>query len=263
MIKNILVADDERATAVFVSRLLEKEGYKVITAADGLEALKLIQSRPVDLLITDVVMPGMDGVDLYMELKNNPDTEALPVIIVTDKEVFQESFAALGVELYCPKPFNITDLIAKIKRVESSASEKRRYNKVLVVGPEKDFLEMIRGELQQHNCITSVVDNVIEIGLRCFLINPRVILIDLHMKDYATTKEIIRSIRSYTFFKYASIVLYSKLSHEEVLRGSSLENVDLEVSECLTAGANKYIGHISAKSLSHLVVQLEEFGLGR
>lgn len=258
MIKHVVVADDERSNALMLARLLEKEGYTVTTAVNGLEALKIINSQPTDLLVTDVVMPEMDGVDLYMRLKESPDTAHIPIIIVTDKEVFQESFAALGVELYSPKPFNFPDLLMKIRKVDSQAIEQKKYHKVVVIGPHRDVLDKMRLELQSRNCIVATVDNVIEIGLRCFLVNPSIILIDLHSRDYATTKEIVRSIRSYEFFKYTTIIVYAHFTSDDVVGMPLLENLELEMKACMEAGANKYIGRFNRVTF---LEQLKDVGI--
>ncbi|MBF0331249.1 MAG: response regulator [Candidatus Omnitrophica bacterium] len=258
MIKHIVVADDERSSAMLMSRSLEKEGFRVTTAYNGREAFNIVNSQQVDLLITDVVMPEMDGVDLYMRLKENPVTAHIPIIIVTDKEVFQESFSALGVELYSPKPFNLKDLMEKIKKVDAKATETRQYHKVVVIGPNRDVLDKMRIELQSRGCIVATVDNVIEIGLRCFLVNPRLIFVDLHSRDYATTKEIIASIRSYDFFKYTKIVLYANFSSDDVAGMPSLENMEVEIKACMEAGADKYIGRFNRVTF---LEQLKDFGI--
>jgi len=258
MIKNILVADDERTTALLLARSLEKIGYNVIVTDNGRKALEIIKSRPLDLLITDVVMPEMDGVDLYMALKEDPLTATLPVIIVTDKEVFQESFAALGVELYCPKPFNLNDLFEKIRNIEAKSADKYIFHKVVIIGPDVDVLQKMKLMLTERNCIVAMVDNVIEIGLRCFLTNPSVIIIDIFSKEYATAKEIIRSLRSYEFFKRTTIVVYSNFEAGDGAVIPGLDSIDSEIHDCLAAGATKYIGRFNRVTF---LEQLKEFGI--
>ncbi|MEI6437980.1 MAG: response regulator [Candidatus Omnitrophota bacterium] len=258
MIKNILVADDERGTAVLLAKSLEKEGYRVQIAENGVRALGIILSEKIDLLITDVVMPEMDGVDLYMELKNRPSTSSLPVIIVTDKEVFQDSFSSLGVEMYSPKPFNMEDLKEKIRKIEAYTMAKQVFHKVVVIGPDEDVLGKMRRELEKVNSIVVPVSKVIEIGLRCFLTNPQLILIDIYTPDYATTKEVIRSLRAYDFFKNTKIVVYSNHPADEVLEGPLLRSLEKVVQDCLKAGADTYIGRFDqATFLGHL----KDFGI--
>ena len=258
MIRHILVADDERINALMLVRNLEKQGYTCSVAGNGIHALEIIKTHPIDLLITDVVMPEMDGVDLYMALKSNPVTANLPIIIATDKDVFQESFSALGVELYCPKPFNIHELLEKIKRIESKSAESHVFHKVVVIGSDSKVLEAMKLMLVDRSCIVATVDSVIEIGLRCFLISPSVIILDIHTQEYATTKEIIRSLRSYEFFKNTVILVYSNFSAGEASVISGLDSMDTEIHACMAAGATKYIGRFNRVTF---VEQIKEFGL--
>ena len=258
MIKNILIADDERSSALLLARSLEKSGYTISIARNGREAFEMVKAGSFDLLITDVVMPEMDGVDLYMAMKEDPELSSLPVLIVTDKEVFQQSFSALGVDYYCPKPFDFPNLLEKIKKIEGMVQDGRQYHKVLLIGPHHDVLDQMRKELVKRNCIVGMVDNVIEIGLRCFMVNPGLIIIDIHSRDYATTKEIIRSLRAYKFFLKTTIVIYSHFGSEEVAGMGGTSSIEAEVQMCLEAGANKYIGRYSpATFLEHL----EQFGI--
>lgn len=77
----VLIAEDEVAVREFVRRALVHEGHDVTTAADGLEALRLVQDRDFDLLITDIVMPGMDGIALALKVaKEKPD---IAILLVT------------------------------------------------------------------------------------------------------------------------------------------------------------------------------------
>ncbi len=260
MIKHILVADDERGTALLLSRRLEKCGYRVTVVGDGVEAIEFLNTNKVDLLITDVVMPRMDGVDLYMELKDRPDTMDMPVIIMTDKEVFQESFAALGVELFSPKPSNFDSLLEKIKKVEQKVTENRRYNKVVVIGQKVDVLEEMRQQLLTCDCIVATVSSIIEIGLRCFLVNPRIVFLDVFTHDYATTQEIVKSLRAYAFFKNTVILLYSTEASEEAGKGPQMSAMDVAIKDCLDAGATRYIGRFYS---ANFLAQLKDFGVSK
>ncbi|MFH0753012.1 MAG: response regulator [Candidatus Omnitrophota bacterium] len=258
MIKNVVVADDDRGSALLMASCLEKEGYRVYTAGNGRQVLDIIKNNPVDLVITDVVMPEMDGVDLYTELKSNPATENLPIIIITDKDVFQESFSALGVDFYTPKPFNFKDLQAKINKVDIQSQESSRIHKVAVIGPKKDVISKMGAILQSKNCIVGQVDSVIEIGLRCFLLNPSIIFIDLFSTDYAFSREIIKSLRSYAFFKNTKIVLYSTVTQEEASNSQLLDGIQTEIKECMSSGADHYIGRFNQVTFAE---QLKEFNI--
>lgn len=81
----ILVVDDNRSLVRVYERLLQKEGYEVITAFDGLEGLQKARMGKPDLIILDIIMPIMDGYETCRRLAGNPDTSAIPVLILTRK----------------------------------------------------------------------------------------------------------------------------------------------------------------------------------
>lgn len=107
----ILVADDEKPIRDIISYQLQKEQYDVLTAANGREALDLIDSNPVDLLILDLMMPDMDG---YEVIKNAP--KSLPIIVVSakDDEISKVVALEMGADDYLPKPFSKVELLARI-----------------------------------------------------------------------------------------------------------------------------------------------------
>ena len=111
----MLLADDDPMIRELVSRILEDAGYHVVTAEDGLEALELIQEWRPAVVILDVMMPGLDGIETMRRLRGEPETAALPILLVTA----QASSAELrqGRELgadYLRKPFSADDLCARV-----------------------------------------------------------------------------------------------------------------------------------------------------
>ena len=172
--------------------------------------------------------------------------------------MFQESFSQLGVEFYCPKPYNFEELLGKIHKVASQISDARLFHKVVIFGPDLDALNKMSALLKERSCIVSTVENVIEIGLRCFLNNPHLILLDLHSKEYATTREIIRSLRSYEFFKKSDIIVYSNFVSGDMAVIAGMDSLDDEIHSCLKEGANKYIGRFNQVNF---LDQLKEFGI--
>src|SRR5947207_10287406 len=85
MAKKILAVDDERHIVRLVQVNLERDGYTVVTAYDGKEALEKVQSERPDLIVLDVMMPYMDGFEVLQNLKKNPETRDIPVIMLTAK----------------------------------------------------------------------------------------------------------------------------------------------------------------------------------
>lgn len=122
MPKKILAVDDERAIVRLVQINLERHGYQVVTAYDGKEALEKVASEKPDLVVLDVMMPYMDGFEVLQQLRKNPETRELPVIMLTAKAQDTDVFRGYtsGVDLYLTKPFNPMELVAFVKRIFSS-----------------------------------------------------------------------------------------------------------------------------------------------
>ena len=116
----ILVADDDREIVKAIAILLEKEGYRVLKAYDGLQALELLASQPVHLIIIDVMMPKMDGLSAIMHIRRQKN---LPIIVLSAKS--EETDKVLGLSIgaddYVTKPYNSQELAARVR------SHLRRY----------------------------------------------------------------------------------------------------------------------------------------
>ena len=109
MEKNVLVVDDSATVRKFISVSLSMQGFKVVTACDGMDALEKLPSENVDLIITDLTMPNMDGFELIRSLRENPQYRDLPVIILSslNDTVSKETGSKLGIESYVVKPFSL------------------------------------------------------------------------------------------------------------------------------------------------------------
>ncbi|WP_130807224.1 response regulator [Senegalia massiliensis] len=117
--KKILVVDDEEHIVELLKYNLENNSYNVITAFDGEQAYnKAIEESP-DLILLDIMLPVLDGVEVCKKLKKNKTSENIPIIMLTAKS--EETDKVLGLEIgaddYMTKPFNIRELIARIKAV--------------------------------------------------------------------------------------------------------------------------------------------------
>jgi diguanylate cyclase (GGDEF)-like protein len=112
----ILVADDEPVNRELIQRLLEREGYQVLTARDGGEAVALALASLPDLVILDVMMPEMDGLDACRLLKETESTRDIPVIFLSarDETEMKVSGLELGADDYISKPFEAEELIARV-----------------------------------------------------------------------------------------------------------------------------------------------------
>lgn len=122
----ILIVEDEKDIVKMLDYNLKKEGYKVIFADDGEDALDAAKAKQPDLILLDLMLPGLDGLEVCKELKNERKTKSIPVIMLTAKA--QESDKIVGLELgaddYVTKPFSPRELMARIKAVLRRGKEK-------------------------------------------------------------------------------------------------------------------------------------------
>jgi DNA-binding response OmpR family regulator len=115
--KKILIVEDEDDIAQLVKLYLENAGFRTVTATTGVEALKLIKTDHPDMVILDLMLPEMDGLEICKKIRNAPDTALLPVLMLTAKA--EESDTIIGLELgaddYVPKPFSPKVLVTRVK----------------------------------------------------------------------------------------------------------------------------------------------------
>jgi DNA-binding response OmpR family regulator len=132
----ILIVDDEPAVTDLLEYNLKKAGYAVLTASDGLQALQTARTSQVDMILLDVMIPEMDGMDVCRELRKSCAT---PIIMITARgeEVDRVVGLELGADDYICKPFSIRELLARIKAVlrRSQLREDSRKESAVIYGP--------------------------------------------------------------------------------------------------------------------------------
>ncbi|MFL5319409.1 MAG: PleD family two-component system response regulator [Myxococcaceae bacterium] len=117
---DILVVDDDRELATLLERFLTKQGYTVTLAEDGLQALLALEEKKFGLVITDLMMPHIDGITFTEKLKGNPETAHIPVILITawPSEDISDKGMRKGVALTLGKPIDFDRLLTLVKFAE-------------------------------------------------------------------------------------------------------------------------------------------------
>ena len=138
---HILIVEDEREIAVAIEAYLLNQGYLVSIAANGVEALEVVSSQPIDLAIVDVMMPKMDGITFTMKFR---ETHHFPVIMLSAKseEVDQIMGLNMGADDYVTKPFRPLELLARVN------SQLRRYQRFSAINPENQQNVLTIGGLE-------------------------------------------------------------------------------------------------------------------
>ncbi len=119
MPKEILIVDDEPNVVVPIQFLMEQQGYRVMTAERGEDALDLIYQYKPDLVLLDIMLPGIDGYEVCEIIRLNPDFRDIKIIFLTAKGRESEiaKGLALGADAYISKPFSNTTLVARVKEL--------------------------------------------------------------------------------------------------------------------------------------------------
>ncbi len=118
--KRILIVDDEKDVLLMLEKRLTAEGYSVITATNGTNALQLAKSNCPDLIILDVAMPIMDGGEVAEKLSENPATKDIPIIFLTalfPKRHGEEQGCVVAGHVFIAKPYDIEELLAQTKNL--------------------------------------------------------------------------------------------------------------------------------------------------
>lgn len=116
--KVILVVEDSSTQRKIISKMLVQSGYRVLEAKDGYEALSIVEFEKPDLILLDIIMPGIDGYEVMAKMKELPDLKNVPIIMLTSRDTLIDKMRGKisGTNEYLTKPFKSKELIAKIEK---------------------------------------------------------------------------------------------------------------------------------------------------
>lgn len=115
----ILLVEDTASERQLMTQYLQEAGHLIIDASNGTEALQKLESSKPDVIVTDVVMPGMSGLELCRNLKKNPATKDLPIVACSSKDQDLDKMWALkqGIDVYITKPYSKADIVNAVSSV--------------------------------------------------------------------------------------------------------------------------------------------------
>jgi CheY-like chemotaxis protein len=233
---SILVVDDEESNRDILSRRLVKEGYSVTAADSGKEALDMLRLERYDLVLLDIMMPGIDGYEVLKRIRSEPILQDTPVIMVTalSDEACIKRCLALGATDYVGKPFELSFLKSRIRQAVHALINLRRSNTeanaaaVLVVEDDEVNRDLLVRRLNNAGYVAHTAGHGVE---ALNLINEHaydLILLDImmaQMDGYQT----LQKIRARASLKDTPIVMISALDDA----GS--------IARCMELGADDYI----------------------
>jgi two-component system cell cycle response regulator len=122
MERTILLIEDDPLSARLVDLILKSEGHRVIMARDGFQGLEIAQRTPLDLVLLDLMLPGMDGFEVLRRLRENPETADVKVVVVSAKSqpADKEKATELGIDYYLTKPYRKVELLEVVRSLLSA-----------------------------------------------------------------------------------------------------------------------------------------------
>jgi CheY-like chemotaxis protein len=260
----VLVVDDEPDILYVIKARIESIGHQVVTADDGEKAFEILKKERFDLVISDVVMPAMDGFQLYKELKKNPDTAKIPVLILTARGKMEDTFRVIGVDGFMSKPFETDDFMNKVKEllhhqnsppppVVAPVISIKAGAKILLSGSDQEIVAKMAALLMEagYPSETAVVGP--DLLAKSTALVPKLIILDVLMPD-SPTEEIIKRLRQMALFQKTPIIFYSFIRSEG---GDDIQqhilSIEAAKENCLNAGATGDIGSFNEKTFVKIV----------
>lgn len=193
MKKKILVIDDEADIREIVRIYLEEEGCEVIEAANGQEGILKAQGIKPDLILLDIMLPGINGFEVAKHLKDDPNTQSIPIIILS--VLAQDTQYRQGILDYISKPFKQEELIATVRRIFEKVDGRIQKKTILIVDDDKDIVDIISICLKDNNLSVLKAYNGQEALEKLKTENVDLILLDINMPGM-NGFEVIKHVKS-------------------------------------------------------------------
>ena len=253
MAVRILIVDDEENIRAMAQLMLEKRGYAVRTAENGAIALALIKRDRPDLILLDVLMPEMDGYTFYKEIKKNPSTQNIPVLIITARGMMEDSFKVMGVDGFLTKPVLPQELLSEIEHIleishirqeTSSGINKPITKRLLLVGGDREILDQMFFQAHRLDFECELALNGSDAIGKAIKVIPGLIFIEVPFPDMPA-HEIVAILRRLPHFEETPLIGYSYYS-TNLLGDPHVRQKLLRIEESsyqfLKAGATHFMG---------------------
>ncbi|MEW5895973.1 MAG: response regulator, partial [Candidatus Omnitrophota bacterium] len=255
--KTILIVDDDPDICITTSSVLKKRGFIPVEARTAEDALAILEKTCPDLILTDVLLPEMNGYEFIKTVKASAVLAEVPVLVLTGRGQMKEAFDLIGVSGFITKPFSIDELLIKIDEVfglrGDIASKAGLRKKILVVGrlEFKDVLDEILMLLKQFGCQTACAFAVPEALSKTIEFSPDAFVTDVQLDGHHSA-ELVNIVRHLPRFEEKPIVgfsYYRLASLNEETHRQKLLQIQEDAKRFQETGANEYIGRYTQQSL--------------
>lgn len=264
--KKILIVDDEKDLCRLLESILESKGYDVFVAGNGEEGLRLAEEIFPDMVISDVLMPVMDGSQFLKKLRESYFGKKTRVLVLTARRKMRDYFEAMNVDGFIEKPFTTDEILACINEIFMRDGEGNRsivIKRVLLTGRDETCILKMVQALQQEGCHTDFVTSGEQVISKAVMFLPTLIIMEIRMPDMSTNA-IIRVLRQMPQFRRVPILLYNHYTNEEK-KVLDLKAKDSEMSffvnTCMDEGASEYLGIYNEMSFMEKVGKYIKRGL--
>lgn len=244
MPKKILILDDEGDILEALKRYLERAGHIVTAVGDGQQGLDAAQAQQFDLILTDVVMPVMDGFRFFKEVKKLPSYVKVPVIVMTAHTSMEESFRIFDIAEFLAKPVPMEVILETIERLLKPSLGETKRRSIIVCGANVDVVGSMVQLLNDHGHKATAVHNEIEFLVKALETSPDMVFIDV-LLPYLMAHEVIAAMRAFSVFSNLKILTYTNFTEKELTSVDAVEQLKAAKNKCLEAGASAYIGRFS------------------
>jgi CheY-like chemotaxis protein len=184
----ILVVEDDLVSAEMIKIRLAKQGYKVLIARSGEDGIRLAQEEMPDLILMDMLLPGIHGLDATIQLKKNPQTKKIPIFALTimNSPDFIKACYQDGICVFLRKPYDFKELLTNLQRYITD--ETARTKKIMIINDNPDLIAIMTTTLKEHGFeVLSALDGMIRVD-DVHKKKPDLILLDIDMlEDWGIT----------------------------------------------------------------------------
>jgi len=180
--KKIMLIDDEEVIHNVIKNALKGDKYEIFSMYEGASAIRDISKVKPDLVITDITMPGKDGLQVCMEIKSNSDTTGIPVMILSahaDDQIIEKGFNA-GADEYITKPFSMEEIVSKVESVLSETLNKRK-EKILIVDDSPTVISVLKNGISKEGFTVITASDGDEGLQKALTESPDIIISDIEM----------------------------------------------------------------------------------
>ncbi|MCK5580706.1 MAG: response regulator [Candidatus Omnitrophica bacterium] len=245
MKEKILVMDDESVVVRAIGARLDRAGYKPLLALDGKEGLQIVEESSPDLIVTDIVMPGIDGYMFCKRMKAAERTRNIPIVVLTAYLDREKMFRDLGVNEFLTKPCDSDTMMAAFRRALEQSRMSMTHKIVMLQGRLSPQLESTLKQLsRKHPDVKfSHAQSVYDMINDALRLRPQIIILE-GANDPGAAK-IIQSLKSYVIFRDLKVLVYGEADIDTIENKKERKQAEERISLCIEAGAQRYIGPLA------------------